>query len=106
MEANQLQLWFAAMAYVPVSSLRRIGLQKTDMAAATCGTIRCKMFKIGALVTVLYGLSGGISCQNTAAARTRRIRPTRARVRISRQQPIGSATLGGPIKGPVRGLIC
>jgi hypothetical protein len=52
MQANQLRLWFASMAYVLVSSLRRIGLQKTDMAVATCGTIRRKLFKIGALVTV------------------------------------------------------
>jgi hypothetical protein len=52
MQANQLRLWFASMAYVLVSSLRRIGLQKTDMAAATCGTIRRKLFKIGALVTI------------------------------------------------------
>ena len=52
MQANQLRLWFASMAYVLISSLRRIGLQKTDMAVATCGTIRRKLFKIGALVTV------------------------------------------------------
>jgi Transposase DDE domain group 1 len=52
MKANQLRLWFASMAYVLVSSLRRIALQKTDMAVATCGTIRRKLFKIGALVTI------------------------------------------------------
>ena len=52
MKANQLRLWFASMAYVLVSSLRRIGLEKTDLADATCGTIRRKLFKIGALVTI------------------------------------------------------
>jgi hypothetical protein len=52
MMANQLRLWFASMAFVLVDSLRRIALQATDLADATCGTIRRKLFKIGALVTI------------------------------------------------------
>jgi hypothetical protein len=52
MRANQLRLWFASMAYVLVDSLRRLALQATEMANATCGTIRRKLFKIGALVTI------------------------------------------------------
>ena len=52
MAANQLRLWFASMAYVLVDNLRRVALQTTDLADATCGTIRRKLFKIGALVTV------------------------------------------------------
>ncbi len=52
MKANQLRLWFASMAYVLLDSLRRIALQTTDLADATCGTIRRKLFKIGALVTI------------------------------------------------------
>jgi len=52
MRANQLRLWFASMAYVLVDSLRRRGLAATDLANATCGTIRRKLFKIGALVTI------------------------------------------------------
>jgi DDE family transposase len=52
MKANQLRLWFASMAYVLLDSLRRIALQATDLADATCGTIRRKLFKIGALVTI------------------------------------------------------
>ncbi len=52
MRANQLRLWFASMAYVLMSALRRIGLAATDFARATCGTIRLKLLKIGALVTV------------------------------------------------------
>ena len=51
MRANQLRLWFASMAYVLVSALRRIALRHTQFADATCGTIRLKLFKIGALVT-------------------------------------------------------
>ena len=49
---NGFRLWFASMAYVLVNSLRRLALQTTDLADATCGTIRRKLFKIGALVTV------------------------------------------------------
>jgi DDE family transposase len=52
MKANQLRLWFASMAYVLTDSLRRIALQATDLADASCGTIRRKLFKIGALVTI------------------------------------------------------
>ena len=52
MRANQLRLWFASMAYVLVESVRRLALQATDLANATCGTIRRKLFKIGALVTI------------------------------------------------------
>ena len=52
MKANQLRLWFASMAYVLTDSLRRIALQATDLANASCGTIRRKLFKIGALVTI------------------------------------------------------
>ena len=52
MKANQLRLWFASMAYVLLESLRRIALQATDLADASCGTIRRKLFKIGALVTI------------------------------------------------------
>jgi len=52
MTANQLRLWFASMAYVLVESLRRIALQATDLADATCATIRRKLVKIGALVTI------------------------------------------------------
>jgi hypothetical protein len=50
MRANQLRLWFASMAYVLICALRRIGLAHTQFAAATCGTIRLKLLKIGAQV--------------------------------------------------------
>jgi hypothetical protein len=38
MQANQLRLWFASMAYVLLCGLRRIGLAHTQFAEATCGT--------------------------------------------------------------------
>jgi hypothetical protein len=50
MRANQLRLWFASMAYVLMAALRRIGLAGSQFANATCGTIRLKLLKIGALV--------------------------------------------------------
>jgi hypothetical protein len=51
MRANQLRLWFTAMAYVLLCALRRIGLRFTQFANASCGTIRLRLLKIGALVT-------------------------------------------------------
>lgn len=50
MRANQLRLWFASFAYALLEALRRIGLRHTQFAAATCGTIRLKLLKIGAQV--------------------------------------------------------
>jgi DDE family transposase len=52
MRANQLRLHFASMAYVLMCALRRIGLAETIFADATCGTIRLKLLKIGALVRI------------------------------------------------------
>ena len=52
MRANQLRLWFYSMAYVLLCATRRIGLRDTEFAKATCGTIRLKLLKIGALVRV------------------------------------------------------
>jgi hypothetical protein len=52
MQANQLRLWFYSMAYVLLCALRRIGLHDTDFAHATCGTIRLKLLKIGAIVRI------------------------------------------------------
>jgi len=52
MRANQMRLWFASFAYVLLCALRRIGLAHTQFANATCGSIRLKLLKIGALVRV------------------------------------------------------
>jgi Transposase DDE domain group 1 len=52
MRANQLRLWFASFAYVLLEALRRIGLRHTQFQDATCGTIRLKLLKLGAKVTV------------------------------------------------------
>jgi hypothetical protein len=52
MRANQVRLWFASFAYVLLCGLRRIGLAFSQFATATCGTIRLKLLKIGALVSI------------------------------------------------------
>jgi hypothetical protein len=52
MRANQLRLWFASMAYVLMCAVRRIGLDHTSYVKASCGTIRLKLLKIGALVRI------------------------------------------------------
>ena len=50
MEANQLRMWFSAMAYVLVDTLRRVGLRHTQFADAAVATIRLKLLKLGAQV--------------------------------------------------------
>jgi len=52
MRSNQLRLYFSSFAYVLLEYLRRVGLRGTELARAQCGTIRLKLLKIGALVTV------------------------------------------------------
>lgn len=52
MRANQLRLWFSSVAYLMMNALRRLGLKDTDLAKAQCDTIRLKLFKIGARITV------------------------------------------------------
>ena len=51
-KASQLRLWFASLAYVLVTALRRLALAGTELEHATAGTIRLKLLKLGALVTV------------------------------------------------------
>ena len=52
LRANQLRLWFASLAYVLMEAVRRLGLHGTDMANATAGSIRLRLLKIGAVVTI------------------------------------------------------
>jgi hypothetical protein len=68
MRANQLRLWFASMAYVLLEALRRLALKATKLANATCGSIRLKLLKIGALVRisvrrVKIAMASGHPCQ-------------------------------------------
>jgi len=73
MRANQLRLWFSSLAYVFLNELRRVGLRTTQMATATCQTIRLKLLKIGARVRqsvrrVTISLAGGYPYQEVFAA--------------------------------------
>ena len=52
MRANQLRLWFSSIAYVLLSTMRRVALRGTRLAKATCGTIRLRLLKIGAQVWI------------------------------------------------------
>ncbi len=52
MRANQMRMYFAAMAYVLVCGLRRVGLKNTELEKAQTGTIRTWLLKIGAQVRV------------------------------------------------------
>jgi hypothetical protein len=48
--ANQFRLLLSGLAYCLIESIRRLGLRGTELAKAQCGTIRLKLFRIGAAV--------------------------------------------------------
>lgn len=50
--SNQLRLWLASFAYLLVERLRAWGCHGTDLARATVGSIRLKLLKVAARVTV------------------------------------------------------
>ena len=52
LRANQVRLYFSALAYVLVHGLRRLALQGTELARAQAHTIRLQLFKIGAQIRV------------------------------------------------------
>jgi hypothetical protein len=52
MRANQLRLWFSAVAYLLLHQLRCCALRSTEYAAAQCGTLRLRLLKIGAQVRI------------------------------------------------------
>jgi hypothetical protein len=52
MRSNQLRLYFSSFAYILIHTLRRLGLEGTELAKAQCDTIRLKLFKIGAQIQV------------------------------------------------------
>ncbi len=103
MRTNQLRLWFASMAYVLMCALRRIGLVGTDLAEATCGTIRLRLLKIGALVTrsvrrikVCLPRAGDLRARSPSAAMRRGL--SRART------PIVNCRENAPTETPPGGI--
>ena len=47
---NQFRLLLSSLAYVLMESIRRLALYDTDLARAQVGTLRLKLFKVGAVV--------------------------------------------------------
>jgi len=52
MKANQLRIDFAAMAYLLMHGLRRLGLNGTELERAQATTIRLRLLKIGAQIRI------------------------------------------------------
>ena len=52
MAANQLRLWFSSFACVLLEGVAPGRSADTELAQATCGSIRPKLLKLGARVTV------------------------------------------------------
>lgn len=50
--SNQLRLWFSTFAYLLLARLRATALQGTVLAKATVGTIRLRLLKVAASITV------------------------------------------------------
>jgi hypothetical protein len=52
LRANQLRLWLSSVAYLVLHDLRRLALAGTELARAQVDTIRCRLLKIGGIITV------------------------------------------------------
>jgi len=50
--SNQLRLWLATFAYLLLERVRALGLLGTELAQATVGSVRLKLLKVAARVTV------------------------------------------------------
>lgn len=50
--ANHLRLWLSTIAYGLLNDLRELGLQDTSLAKAQCSTIRLRLLKIAAAVSI------------------------------------------------------
>lgn len=79
--ANQLRLWFSTLAYLLLNQLRRVALPGTELARATCGTLRLRLLKIGALVRVsvrrvTVSLSSAYPLRELFTLAAQRLRPS------------------------------
>ncbi len=78
--ANQFRLLLASAAYVLIEHLRRVGLKDTELAKAQVTTLRTKLFKVAARVTVsvrriVFHLSSYCPYQQLFALLARRLTP-------------------------------
>lgn len=51
-EGNQFRLWFSSFAYILMNALQEQCLKQTELRNATVGTIRTKLLKLGALISI------------------------------------------------------
>ena len=77
--ANQLRVWFSAVAYTLLEEMRRIALPGTELATAQCSTIRLKLLKLGARVLhstrrIRLMFSSSYPCQALFALALHRLR--------------------------------
>jgi hypothetical protein len=78
---NEVRLWLSMAAQLLIEGLRRLALKGTDLAKAQASTLRVKLLKIGALVTVstrrvFVQLSSAFPLQQLFARAYRRLRPS------------------------------
>ncbi len=77
---NQLRLLLSGCAYILISAIRRTALKNTELAKAQCGTIRLKLFKIGAVIIrntrkIKFFLSSAYPYQNLFINITKKLCP-------------------------------
>jgi hypothetical protein len=108
MASNQLRLWFSAFALLLFQRLRTLALKGTELANATAGTIRQRLLKIGALITVstrrvYVRLASAFPLQNVFAHAHRAPGRVGAGKRVISPPANFNASNGPPIGGPIRG---
>ena len=76
---NEVRLWLSMAAQLMVTALRRLALDGTELAKAQASTLRVRLLKIGALVSVSVRrvhvrLSSAFPLQDTFAKALQRLR--------------------------------
>lgn len=77
---NQLRLLLSSLAYVLIESIRSVALTGSKMAQSTVGTIRLKLFKIGAVILrntrrIRFLFSSSYPCQDLFLLALQRLVP-------------------------------
>ncbi len=77
---NQFRLLLASLAYTLIDAIRRLALKGTKLARAQAGTIRLKLFKIGAVITrntrrVRFHLSSAYPYKDLFMIAAQRLKP-------------------------------
>ena len=77
---NQLRLLLSSLAYVLIESIRSVALTGSKMAQSTAGTIRLKLFKIGAVILrntrrIRFLFSSSYPCQDLFLLALQRLVP-------------------------------